>query len=188
MKYEETVTPDQLIQYMTQNIHYGFVSKNGKIYKEQGTEEWNNDWYPTCIVQDGESLIESHYGTCWDQVELERKWFDEHNYQYKTIFMWFEVNRPSNLPTHAFLLFKRDNKYYWFEHAFEPYKGIHEFDSEENLIEYVKDKQLEYAIETGISTWQDRDFIKCYEYTKPESHLGVDDYIYHVTHSMNKVR
>lgn len=186
MKYEEILSPEQLLQYMSENIHYGFVDKNGKVYQEQGTEEWNNDWYSECIVQDGESLIQSHYGTCWDQVELERKWFMEHDYWYKTIFMWFEVNSPNNLPPHTFLIYHKDNKWYWFEHSFEPYKGIHGFDSEEALIEHVKDRQLEYAMKTSEAILQDRDYLKCYEYTKPEPNLGVNDYIYHVTHSMNK--
>lgn len=186
MKYEEILTPEQLIQYMSDNIHYGFVGKNGKIYKEQGSKEWNNDWYSECIVQNGESLMNSHYGTCWDQVELERKWFSEHNYLYKTIFMWFEINKPNGLPTHTFLIYYKDDKWYWFEHSFEVNKGIHEFLSEEILIDYIKDKQLEYAIKIGGATLQDRKYIKCYEYTEPEPNLGVNDYIYHVTHSMQK--
>lgn len=66
MKYEEILSPEQLLEYMSENIRYGFVGKNGKIYREPGTEEWNNDWYSVCIVQDGASLIQSHYGTCWD--------------------------------------------------------------------------------------------------------------------------
>lgn len=183
MKYEECLIPEHLLKYMDENINYGFVGKNGKIYKEPGNDEWEKDWYNECIVQDGKTLMESHYGTCWDQVELERKWFEEHNYQYKTIFMWFEVNKPNNLPTHTFLIFNKDNKIYWFEHAFEAQKGIHEFNNEDNLIEYVKNKQLEYVNNATVS---DRNCIKCYEYTKPAENLDVDEYIYHVTHSVEK--
>lgn len=188
MVYKEISTPQDLIQYMSENIYYGFVGKNGKVYKEQGTEEWNNDWHSECIVQDGESLIEKHYGTCWDQVELERKWFTDHGYRHKTIFMWFEVDRDNHFPTHTFLIYYKDDNWYWFEHSFELHKGIHSFNREEDLIECVKDKLLEYAMKTRVATPQDKDCIKYYEYTKPEPNLGVDDYIYHVTHSMNKMK
>lgn len=99
--------------------------------------------------------------------------------------MWFEVNKPNNLPTHTFLTFKHNNKYYWFEHTFKIYKGIHEFDKQEQLIEFVKNKLLEYAIKTGKATKQDRGYIKYYEYTKSDPNLGIKDYLYHVTHSLN---
>jgi hypothetical protein len=185
MKYEEISTPKQLFQYMIKNINYGFIGKNGKVYKEPNSNEWDNDWYDECIVQSGESLIESHYGTCWDQVELERKWFDEHNYQYETIFMRFEVDRNS-LPTHTFLIYCENNKWFWFEHSFESNKGIHDFDSKERLINYIKEKLLEYAIQIGIATSNDREYIKFYKYTKPEPNLNVEDYIHHVTNYINK--
>ena len=186
MKYEFIKTPEQLINYMNDNIYYGFVGRNKKIYKNANSEEWKNDWYNECIVQDGNSLIKSHYSTCWDQVELERKWFSENNYSYKTVFMWFEVNKPNNLPTHTFLIFNTNDKYYWFEHAFEDNRGIHEFNSEKELIDCIMNKQLDYAIEMGIATLEDKKFIKCYEYSKPEPNLNVDDYIYHVTNSIKK--
>ena len=60
MKYEKCLTPENLLEYMNENINYGFVGKSGKTYKEQGNDEWNEDWYNECIVQDGDSLINSH--------------------------------------------------------------------------------------------------------------------------------
>lgn len=188
MNYNDVNNPYELLQYMTENIKYGFVGKNGKIYKDQNSEEWENDWYSECIVQDGDGLIKSQYGTCWDQVELERKWFTDHNYQYKTIFMWFEVNEPNNKPTHTFLIYFENGKWYWFEHSFGVNRGIHEFTSEEVLIEYVKNKQLEFAMQTGRAIKEDINLIRCYEYSKPEPNLGVDDYIYHVTNSMAMIK
>lgn len=188
MKYNEIKTPEDLLKFMEENITYGFVSKNNKIYDDPNSEEWNNDWYHECIVQDGGCLLETKYGTCWDQVELERKWFSENNYNFKTIFLWFEVNKPNNLPTHTFLIYEKNNKYYWFEHAYFNYKGIHEFNSEEQLIEYVKDKQLEYAIETNRATLEDKKYITYYEYDKPLKNLNVDDYISHVTSNNCKIK
>ncbi|MBS7021414.1 MAG: hypothetical protein KH135_06165 [Firmicutes bacterium] len=101
--------------------------------------------------------------------------------------MWFEEMKPnSSLPTHTFLIYYKDNKWHWFEHSFEAHRGIHKFNSEKELIENVKMRQLEYAIKIGSATLQDKEFIKCYEYTKPVPNLGVDDYLYHVTHSINR--
>ncbi len=187
MSYSDIKTPKELLQFMQQNIKYGFVSKTGKIYDNPNSEEWQNDWYLNCIVQNGDSLLKTKYGTCWDQVELERKWFEENSYNFKTIYIWFEVNRPSNLPTHTFLVFEENSKFYWFEHAFYDNQGIHEFETINDAIEYVKKEQLKYAIRTKRATTSDYGYITSYEYSKPELNLNVDDYIKHVT-SSNKIR
>lgn len=177
--YENITTPIELLDYMSNNIKYGFLDKNGKIHNNSNSEDWN-DFGSLCIVQDASGLLKTKHGTCWDQVELERDWFNN-NYEYKTIFLWFELDKPNNLPTHTFLIFKDNDKYYWFENSFEKHRGIHEFNSEEDLIECVKIKQLEYAIENYDAKKEYYDFIKCYEYSKPNKDISVSDYLYHVT-------
>ena len=124
MKYNEIENSAELIDFMDKNIKYGFMSIEGKIYDNQDLEEWQNAWYSKCIVQDGKNVLNSGYATCWDQVELERKWFLEHNYKVKTIFMCYETEKA--LPSHTFLIYQENNQYYWFEHAFEECKGIYE--------------------------------------------------------------
>ena len=179
-------TPEELLEYMNNNIKYGFVGKNGKKYYDMYSSEWN-DWHDECFVQTAEEVIESKTGTCWDQVELERAWFEKNNYKYKTIYSWFEVNRPNSLPTHTFLIYEKDNKWYWFEHAFEAFKGIHEFNSAEEAIDYVILKQCEYAQKNNSEFREsDKDTLTCYEYGKPAYHLGVDEYTDFVTSNIIK--
>ena len=180
-EFNKIKTPEELLKYMDNNITYGFVGRNGKKYYDMFSKEWD-DWYNEYFVQTGEELIESKTGTCWDQVELERLWFEKNNYNYKTIFTWFEVNRPNNLPTHTFLIYESDGKYYWFEHADESNKGIHEFETEEDAINYLKEKQFLYAYNNKYDIKkEEKDCFTAYEYTKPNDHLGVDEYINHVT-------
>ncbi len=181
MKYEDIKTPKELLDFMKENIKYGFVSNTGKVYDNPNSIEWENDWYSNCIVQDGESLLKTKYGTCWDQVEFERKWFLEHNYIFKTIFIWFEVNKPNNLPTHTFLIYEENNRYFWFEHSFYDYRGIHEFESYEDAIEYVKKEQLKYTVNSKLANTNDYKYIVAYEFSKPLTKFNVDDYISHVT-------
>ena len=169
-------SPEELLKYMD-NITYGFIDKNGKKHYD----EWDN-WYEECIIQNGEEVLKSNIGSCWDQVEFERLWFKENNYNFKTIFIWFELNRENNLPTHTFLIYEKDNKYYWFEHAFELYRGIKEFKSEKEAIKYVKEKQIEYVLNNKYSfNEKDIDCLKAYEYLKPLDHLKVEEYLKHVT-------
>ena len=41
--------------------------------------------------------------------------------------------------THSFVYYKEGNTFYWFENAWKDYEGIHEFDTEQELLEYVLD-------------------------------------------------
>ena len=175
-------TPEELLEYMSHNITYGFVGKNGKKYYDMLSEEWN-DWYTQCFVQNGEEVLESKTGTCWDQVELERLWFEKNGYIIHTFFMMFEVNKENNYPTHTFLIYENNNKYYWFENAFEANRGIHEFNSLDEAIECVKTKQIEYTYFDDDSQ-DDKNTLVVYEYTKPDDNLSVDDYIKHVTSAL----
>ena len=180
-EYLKVTNPLEFQNFMDKYIRYGFVDNKGKIYNDPSSKEWEENWYSTCIVQDGDGVLNTCYGTCWDQVELERKWFSDNNYNFKTIFICFELNEPNNLPTHTFLIYEDNNKYYWFEHAYDKYKGIHEFNSYEEAIKYVEDKQLEYAIETDRATEDDRKLMVAYEYAKPKINCNVDEYIKHVS-------
>ena len=183
---DDIKNPEELLKFMDKNITYGFVGKNGKKYSNLYSPEWN-DWYDECFVQNGEEVLESKIGTCWDQVELERLWFEKNGYNFKTIFARFEVNRENDLPTHTFLIYKDNNKWYWFEHAFEACKGIRGFDTEEEAIDYFKEKQIEFALRNNKSMKEkDKDTLTCYEYSKPGYHLGVDEYLEFVT-SKNKM-
>ena len=180
MKFDEIDSPNELLNFMNENIKYGFIGKNKKIYTDPSSKEWD-DWYEECIVQTGKQVLESKIGTCWDQVELERLWFLNKKYDIKTIFIWFETNCENNYPTHTFLLYKKDNNWYWFEHSFFDFRGIHEFSSYEEAIDYVIKKHLNYAIKNNVAKLEDKKIIVSYEYKKLEKSLTVDEFLEHVT-------
>jgi len=174
MDYKDINTPEELLKYMD-NIHYGFISNEGKKYTDPNSNEWKNDWYVKGIVQDGNGVIESQIGTCYDQVELERKWFDEHFYSCKTYFIWYEHDTLESLPTHTFLVYKQDNKYYWFEHSFETNRGIHEFNSLDLLFNKVFEEQNKYM---GNNKYNN--CIRRIEYTKPAKNISIEEYLDHI--------
>ena len=62
------------------------------------------------------------------------------------------------------------------------YKGIYEFNIIEDAIEFIKDKQFEFAKNNDNSLNEDdRIHLISYEYSKPTNHLSVDEYIDFVT-------
>ncbi len=181
MLYKDIKTPEELLKFMEENITYGFITKNGKKYTDPSSKVWQKDWYSKCIVQTGKEVLKTKIGTCWDQVELERLWFKEHNYSFKTIFMIFSSNKINNLPTHTFLIYKKANKYYWFEHAFYINKGIHQFNSYKEAITYVKHQQLDYAINNNKIDKSYYRLLKTNEYNEIPNSLTVGEYLDWVT-------
>ena len=175
MKYDDIKTPKDLLEYMSKNITYGFIGKSKKRYEglKEGLDEY--------IVQSAEEVLESNIGTCWDQVELERDWFSNHNYIFKTLFLGFNVDYENTYPTHTFLLYENDNKWYWFENAWEDERGIHEFNSFNDALNHVKDQHFLYAQKRYKLDSSLKEKLECYDYDRPKPDLEAMDYVDHVT-------
>ena len=84
--YNEVKTPYELLMLMD-NIKYGFYGNNNKIYINDGTYESNKIFQEACLNKYGlankDKVLKYGLGQCFDQTELERAWFKEHNYEYK---------------------------------------------------------------------------------------------------------
>ena len=82
MKYEEIKTPEQLMNYMNENISYGIYdyTKNKAYCVDDDFETLvKNVWRLSSPKQ----LIKYKVGHCFDQVELEREFFKRNNYNFK---------------------------------------------------------------------------------------------------------
>ena len=80
-------------------------------------------------------------GVCWDYVVYEAYYFNKHfhDIQYS---VYFEVlDNKADCPTHTFLIFRYDNKYYWFESSWKPMCGIYGgFTTEKDAVDYAMSK------------------------------------------------
>lgn len=162
--------PQELLKFMANNIKYGYVDKQSTPYFS--FEEWNKK----CVVQKGKEIVKTLVGTCWDQVEFERLWFSKHNFESSTYFIWFECEK--NLPTHTFLVYKQNNKFFWFENAFENERGIHEYNSLQNLFQDVKQKHFNFCKDVSLD---DFNCLKIYEYSELKHNMSVNEFINHAT-------
>lgn len=151
-----------------ENIEYGFKDEFGNNIINN-IEKWDNEFNSFYYLQTPNELLKSKCGVCWDQVELERKLFQESNIDTKTYFIYIIEN--DMLPSHTFLTYKLDNKYYWFEHSWNKYKGIYEYNSLKELLLDVTKKFR-----------NDHKEVKCnsplyiYEYSKPKDHIKCNDF------------
>lgn len=157
---------NKIMETMNQ-INYGFVDTNGTNIYEDDDKNFNEDFPKKYRLLSPENLLKYKYGVCWDQVELERYLFEKNNVSVKTYFICTYDNKT--YPTHTFLVYKKENKYYWFEHSWEPYRGIHEFGSLSELFDKVKTYFIKnYEHPTII-----------YEYTKPKYNINCNSFYKH---------
>ena len=153
---------NELMKLMS-SIQYGFKDEKGQII--------SNENFPNFYrLQTPEELLKSKCGICWDQVELERAFLEKKKIKVKTYFIYVVDNE--NLPSHTFLSFESNNKYYWFEHSWEKYQGIHEYDREIDLLLDVK--------KLFIKEYNENDLVFIYEYQKPKAHLTCDEFYQYI--------
>ena len=162
------------IMDLMKNIEYGYVDKNNNKYSI--VDETFSDNY---ILQSPNEVIKSRIGVCWDQVELERYYFKGNGLNIKTYFIVHYDN--DKCPTHTFLTFEKDNKYYWFEHSWEIFSGIHEYATLKDLLLDVRDKFIKYELNNNYI----KENLCIYDYKKPKYHLSVLEFYKHCESGIN---
>lgn len=177
MEYKDIKTPEQLLKYMDENIKYGFVDNDGKTYGPWDNEEFQHGCQTKWRLSSPERLIKVKYGHCWDQVELERDWFKHHNYNFKTFYIWFELPYDNHYSTHTYLVFERNGKYCYFEHSDFNNRGIHEFTSYEEAINYQKEKHIEYNRQRNPINEEILNCLHIYEYGSQAYGITMDEFI-----------
>lgn len=154
------------VMELMSDIEYGWLDKYS--HKHMTVDDTYSHNY---LLQTPGEVIKNKIGVCWDQVELERYYFK--GYDIKTYFLvYYDENK---CPTHTFLTFKKKNKYCWFEHSWEKYKGIHEYDTLKELLIDVKSK----FIGTELHGDYVSDNLVIREYSKPKSHISVKEFYQH---------
>lgn len=152
------------------DIEYGFKDIYGNNLIN--SEIWDTDFSNFYFLLSPEELLNSRCGVCWDQVELERKLFNDLNIDCDTYFIY--IDDKENLPSHTFLVFQLNNKYYWFEHSWYDMKGIHEYNNLDTLlndvkIKFIDSRKNEINLELNYDTY-------IYKYNQPKYHITCDEF------------
>ena len=138
-------------------------------------EEYANNY----ILQSPKEVIKNKIGVCWDQVELERYYFKGNDWSVKTYFIVHDDG--DKCPTHTFLTYKKNNKYYWFEHSWERFRGIHEYNSLKELLKDIKDKFIKYELCDNYVL----ENLMLYEYKKPKYHISTQEFYDHCNNGIS---
>lgn len=162
------------IMNLMESVEYGWIDKNGS--KHNFVDEAYVDNY---VLQSPNEVMKNKVGVCFDQVELERYYFKGNDWNIETYFIVYYDN--DRCTTHTFLIYKNNNKYYWFEHVWERFKGIHEYNTKKDLLLDVRYKFIKYQLNNRY----DNENLVIYEYKKPKYHISVIDFYKHCESGMN---
>ena len=181
MIFNQIKTPDELMQYMNENISYGVFdyTKNKAYYGENDNFEdlVKNVWKLSSPKQ-----MQKHgVGHCFDQVELEREFFKNNGYNFKTFFIWFKCKRQNTYPTHTYLVYqdKKMKDWCWFEHSDYTNRGIHKFKTLNEAIGAQKNAQIKFATSYRKSK-TDASKIEVLEYNHVNYGIGFSEFINYV--------
>ena len=162
------------IMDLMKDIEYGWVDEQNNKYMK--VDDSFKDKY---ILQSPKDILKSKVGVCWDQVELERYFFKNYFPSVKTFFIVYDDN--DKCPTHTFLTFEKNNKFYWFEHSWEIFRGIHEYTSLNQLLLDIKNKFVSCELHGNY----EKTNLYIYEYSKPKYHIGTQEFFNHCSSNIN---
>ena len=121
-------SPEKLSDWMSENIKYGFVDTNNTIHLD-----FNQ--FVDYKLESPYEVYENKVGVCWDQTFFEAYIFKKYlKIKYKIFII---ISNDENNTSHSFLVYHRNNKFYYFENSYEKYRGIHQFSSEKDVIKFV---------------------------------------------------
>ena len=174
-------TPKELLDFMSNKINYGYLGKNGRVYHYDDSD-FNLDWHEQYILESKDDILENLYGNCWDQVELEREWFLKNGYEIKTIYEMVKLDYNNVYPTHSFLVYKDNEHWFWFENSDFDNRGIHKFNTLDELLNYQYKRYVEF-LKTFNITDEELEKIIVTEFDKPKEHISAEEYLNHVINS-----
>ena len=171
--------PQELLDYMDKNFSYGYLDKNGNIHRVEDAD-FDDVWYDSYVLENYDDVLRTNIGNCFDMTEFEREWFTSHGYKVSTFFEMVVLPYENIYPTHSFLVFEKDNKYYHFEYSDFYNRGIHEYDSLEELLDRQFDTYLKYLDEFNIKEEEKKNIIlKIFD--RPKEHISAKEYLDHAS-------
>ena len=161
MKYDKVYVN---IKDKLKDIKLGYRDKEDNKYVG-----FTPDFKEIFYLQSPKQLLESKIGSCFDQVELERELITRLDVDCRTYFISYPDEEYDM--SHAFLIYKDSQRYYWVENAWMKYQGLHVYNSKDDLFDDVLGK--------FVKTIPNGDFkkVKLYLYEKPRSGISYAKFV-----------
>lgn len=145
MKIDNVQTPEDILEFMKQNITYGWLDFNNE--EHIGNMKNFRRLYRTSSL---EEILKHKIGTCIEQVMLMKYLLDKINIPCKMFCTRiYEGDNFNNLDEeehmHCFILYYKDDKVYQIEHPNWERIGIYEFKDEETAKNEINEYYVQMA-------------------------------------------
>lgn len=137
MKEFEIKIPEDILEFMKENIEYGWIDINGNKHIKT-MKDFRRLYITTTVHQ----TLKYGIGTCIDQVNLMHYFFNKINVKNKMFCCRiFEPDNYNNLEEeehmHCFLLYYLNGKVYHIEHPNFEKIGIYEYNNEKEAVSSI---------------------------------------------------
>jgi hypothetical protein len=135
-------TPQDLLDYLIKlKIVYGYYdTKEKKIINDQNKLFFDDDYLEKyCYILSPEQVLKYKVAICWDSCLLIYKVLKLLKLEVQVPFIVVQkINDKSDITTHTPVIYKNNNKYYWFEFSWKLMRNIHgDFNSYNEVIDYI---------------------------------------------------
>ncbi len=177
--FNQIATPEELYQFLLRHISYGLIDKEGNIFKDSETDEFQHackDWH----VRSAEQILKDAIGHCYDFTEVERDWFEKNGYNFKTYWVCAHENGENGF-AHAYLVYQDKENKDWvhFEVSDGGFRGLHRYRTLEEALKAQAEHQIECANKSFAP--KTKYSVDVYEFNKPKENSTYDEYIKNAT-------
>lgn len=152
---------------------YGWHDKKDKLHRKLSDGNFTKNYK----MQSLKKAKERRHVICWEMCELEREFFKKNKIKHKVIFM---LSREDNkYYCHTFTAFFMNKNWYHFEASWDNKKGIHKYNSLEEMLDYLKDNFSDFVKKEDY----DRNKISFHEYRRPRFVKSCNMFYFHCMHS-----
>ena len=90
-------------------------------------------------LMSADDVLNTLSGSCHDQVIFELDELKKQGLNPRAKFLFAVDDNGDGGETHSFVYYSEDQTLFWFENAWEDYRGIHSFDTEQEMLDFIID-------------------------------------------------
>ncbi len=149
-------TDNELMDFMNENITYGWIDKNN-YYHFNNLFNFRNNYKISSI----EEILEKGVGTCIEQAKLIKYFFDKIGLNNRLFChrSYEDKDNFDEVKMHCIVLFEYNDIWYHFEHSNQMKRGIHKYNSVDEALSSITsefDKENDVRVLTEIDEIKDK--------------------------------
>lgn len=133
LNFEQIANPEDLMDYMDIYMTYGWFDKFGNKHQKD-----LKDFKALYKVESIEEIMQSNMGTCIEQAKFQKYVFDRLGLNSK-IYVEHQYERgdeKKGIKMHCLTVYEMNGKWYYFEHSNNLARGIKEYNSLDEFLNY----------------------------------------------------